>query len=88
MNARDFCFWLQGHFEFNPNLQALDEAQTELLKRHLDMVFTHEITPSFGAPEHIEALDQDHHPKKSTWVDPPKSITIPTVVGPKTILLC
>lgn len=59
MNSRDFCFWLQGMFELT-NLKALDEKQVELIRRHLQMVFIHEIDPSFP-PEQQQALSQTHH---------------------------
>lgn len=41
MKAQEFCYWLQGFFELQ-NPQSLDLKQTELIKRHLKMVFIHE----------------------------------------------
>jgi hypothetical protein len=46
MKSRDFCYWLQGLFELQ-NPKALDEKQTDLIRAHLQMVFIHEIDPSF-----------------------------------------
>ena len=49
MTSRDFCYWLQGYFELNEELndgRGLGAAQTEMVKRHLAMVFKHEIDPS------------------------------------------
>lgn len=46
MQARDFCYWLQGHFELNPTAE-LNAEQVETIKRHLNMVFIHDIDPSF-----------------------------------------
>lgn len=46
MTSRDFAYWLQGVFEL-ADIKKLDERQTELIKRHLHMVFIHEIDPSF-----------------------------------------
>jgi hypothetical protein len=46
MTSRDFCYWLQGFFELQQSDQ-LDAEQTESVKRHLSMVFKHEIDPSF-----------------------------------------
>lgn len=65
MTARDFCYWLQGFFEIHASAQksyppSLDAAQTDILKRHLAMVFKHEIDPSMGPPEHQKLLDDIH----------------------------
>ena len=65
MTSRDFCFWLQGWFELNdagtqdgpPELSA---AQTEMVRRHLAMVFKHEIDPSMGHGVHQTDLDTIH----------------------------
>jgi hypothetical protein len=42
MNTTAFCYWLQGLFEL-ANPETLDANQTELIKRHLSMVFQHDI---------------------------------------------
>jgi len=56
MTSRDFCYWLQGYFEVsghrtksNPPAErlCLDQNQVECVQRHLEMVFKHEIDPSF-----------------------------------------
>ena len=47
MNSRDFVYWLQGFMEL-ADPKSINEKQTELIKRHLNMVFFHEIDPSFG----------------------------------------
>ena len=44
MNTIDFCYWLQGHFELNPD-KPLTPEQTEAIKNHLNLVFKHEIDP-------------------------------------------
>ena len=69
MTSRDFCYWLQGLFELGEP-QALDAKQTELVKRHLAMVFIHEIDPSAGPPEKQATLDAAHTPAwKQTMPD-------------------
>ena len=55
MTSRDFCFWLQGFFELS-NEKYLSEAQTNIIKKHLAMVFVHEIDPSMPNKK----LDQIH----------------------------
>jgi hypothetical protein len=58
MKSVEFCYWLQGLFELaNPN--ELDQTQTELVKKHLAMVFKHEIDPSYG--EEVPELNEIHN---------------------------
>lgn len=59
MKARDFCYWLQGLFELS-GVEELDKRQTEMIKKHLNMVFYHEIDPSMGGEEHQGKLSQIH----------------------------
>lgn len=44
MTARDFCYWLQGHFELS-GVGPLTAEQAEMIRRHLSLVFLHEIDP-------------------------------------------
>ncbi len=66
MTSRDFCFWLQGHFELN-GAGPIDAAKADLIRRHLALVFKHEIDPSMGGSEHQEELNKIHAPP----VEPP-----------------
>lgn len=50
MKSVEFAYWLQGLFEL-AEPKTLDEKQTDLIKRHLAMVFLHEIDPSYPAKE-------------------------------------
>ncbi len=69
MQSRDFAYWLQGMFELcDP--KSLDEKQTDLIRRHLAMVFLHEIDPSAGPKEHQAELDKIHSPPKVPHWDP------------------
>lgn len=64
MTSRDFCYWLQGHFEIS-KCKEMDKAQTEMVKRHLALVFKHEIDPSYGGdPEELQAI---HDGKKKPF---------------------
>lgn len=49
MTSRDFCYWLQGYFEIlDPSGKApmaVGPAQVEIIRKHLDYVFAHEINP-------------------------------------------
>jgi hypothetical protein len=64
MKSRDFCYWLQGYFEINGEnvvtpAMALSPDQVAVIKRHLAMVFVHEIDPSFPEGQQ-KALDAAH----------------------------
>lgn len=60
MKAVEFCYWLQGVFEV-AKVTSLDAEQTDLVKRHLAMVFVHEIDPSYPAAQQ-PALNAAHRP--------------------------
>ncbi len=55
MTSRDFCYWLHGYLELasvEKNIfHCLTEAQTEVVQKHLAMVFKHEIDPSMPSPD-------------------------------------
>ncbi len=59
MTSRDFAYWLQGLFELKEP-KALNAKQTAEIKRHLALVFKHEIDPSMGDKKHQDALDAIH----------------------------
>lgn len=69
MTSRDFCFWLQGFLELEGVGESapgksfgLTTAQTECVRKHLALVFKHEIDPSMGGPKLQAALDAIHNP--------------------------
>lgn len=59
MTSRDFCYWLQGFFEIASDAVPT-AAQAECIKRHLALVFKHEIDPTFGGADKQKALDKIH----------------------------
>lgn len=61
MTSRDFCYWLQGYFEV-ANPKEITTEQLEMIKRHLNLVFKHEIDPSMGPKEHQDELNKLHNP--------------------------
>jgi len=62
MTSRDFAYWLQGFFEVS-NAETMTKEQTEVVKRHLNLVFKHEIDPSMGDEKHQQELNEIHSPK-------------------------
>lgn len=59
MTAREFCYWLQGYFELSGQT-GFTEEQLAITKKHLALVFVHEIDPSQGPAEHQAKLNQLH----------------------------
>lgn len=69
MTSRDFCFWLQGFFEVG-DPKTLTGEQLDLVKRHLNLVFIHEIDPSMGNKEEQDKLNAVHESKTPPkWPD-------------------
>lgn len=61
MTSRDFCYWLQGYFEIAGNESGgMTPKQMGMVKKHLALVFKHEIDPSYGDEEHQEELNRIH----------------------------
>lgn len=58
MKSVEFCYWLQGLFEV-AEPETLNAKQVDLIKRHLNMVFVHEIDASYPADQQ-EALNVAH----------------------------
>lgn len=79
VTSRDFCYWLQGFLEIssagsgtNPPVHApLDGAKLDTIQRHLNLVFKHEIDPSFPQ-EQQAALDAAHAPPRPPPYHEPK----------------
>lgn len=59
MTSRDFAYWLQGFFEVS-NAETITKEQTEVIKKHLNLVFFHEIDPSFGDKEKQDEMNKIH----------------------------
>lgn len=61
MTSRDFCYWLQGYLEIS-TAKTMSETELECVKKHLALVFKHEIDPSMGPTKHQEHLNAIHDP--------------------------
>ena len=53
MTTRDFAYWLQGFFEIHGKDEMTPE-QIKIVKNHLNLVFKHDIDPSFGLTKEQE----------------------------------
>lgn len=63
MTSRDFAYWLQGFFEVS-NAETITKEQTEVIKKHLNLVFFHEIDPSYtNDPNKQEQMNNIHSGK-------------------------
>jgi hypothetical protein len=60
MTSRDFCYWLQGYLELSedlpPAISVLNPKQIESIKKHLNMVFHHEIDPGFKDIDKLKSI--------------------------------
>lgn len=63
MTSRDFVYWLQGYFEINLDNTGLSVEQTDIIQKHLALVFKHEIDRSMGDQQHQSELNEIHHSK-------------------------
>ena len=49
MTTREFCYWLQGYFEIEGrNSYTLSTDQCDTIRKHLSLVFAHDIDPAAG----------------------------------------
>ncbi len=60
MKSRDFCYWLQGWFEINNPKSASGEV-LDVIQKHLNLVFKHEIDPNMGNEAHQNELNNIHN---------------------------
>lgn len=64
MKASEFCYWLQGYIEIGHDQMhevGLNREQVEIMKRHLALVFKHELDKEHGTPEHQAELQAIHN---------------------------
>lgn len=79
MKSTEFCYWLQGFFEISGAIRpsdphgSLTSEQVNMIKAHLNMVFIHEIDPSYPK-EQQEALNTAHDGSKWTLNTPPLDV--------------
>ncbi len=67
MKATEFCYWLQGLFELGQPTELTAE-QTAAIKAHLDMVFIHEIDPSYPAKQQADLNKAHGHIRPSDMI--------------------
>ena len=84
MTSRDFAYWLQGLFEL-ADPKTLNEKQTELIKRHLNLVFIHEIDPSYSDDPEVQAKLQAIHDGTTLRVGPDPDVRIVNNDDPSTV---
>lgn len=74
MKSRDFCYWFQGYLEIENPKAGLSPEKLELVKRHLNMVFAHEIDPSFGTDQEKLKKIHDEVPDDEDETDPEEQL--------------
>lgn len=73
MKTVEFCYWLQGLFELGDTTGGISSEKAELIKRHLAMVFKHEIDASYGTGQQ-SVLDAIHNAPKIGGTGPDGTI--------------
>jgi len=69
MKATEFCYWLQGLFEL-AEPETMNATQVDLVKRHLAMVFLHDIDKTYPEGEQAALNDLHDGKPKIGGVDP------------------
>lgn len=64
MRTSEFCYWLQGYFELSGD-KALNERKVEVIKRHLNLVFVHDLDPK-QIKEKLQMMHDGPEPSPST----------------------
>lgn len=70
MKSVEFCYWLQGLFEVGEPV-SLNEKQTDIIKRHLNMVFIHEIDATYPEGQQKELNEAHNGPSLELKNRPP-----------------
>lgn len=67
MKATEFAYWLQGFFEIT-NPKEINAEQTEIIKKHLNLVFYHDIDPSYSDdPKVQQVMNEIHNGDSKPW---------------------
>ncbi|HEY3799531.1 MAG TPA: hypothetical protein VGL58_14355 [Caulobacteraceae bacterium] len=83
MQSRDFCYWLQGFFELSGDVTTISAEQAAMIRRHLDMVFHHEIEPQrVGLEAPRRRPDAPAPVPDRSPVAPPQPVRDPRPEGP------
>lgn len=67
MKSSEFCYWLQGYIEIGHDQLhqvGLTHDQVEIIKKHLALVFHHELDKLHGDKNHQEELQKIHDETK------------------------
>ena len=63
MTSENFTYWLHGFFELS-EVTKLDEKQTDLIRRHLTLVYTLDDNPSIGFVKWLKGIFDESSPKE------------------------
>lgn len=61
MKASEFCYWLQGYFEL-AQTNHVTRDQVDVIKRHLALVFVHDLDPAQVADK-LQAIHDGKPPQ-------------------------
>ena len=60
MRSEHFCYWLMGCLELGGGEGGLNATQVATIKRHLSLVFAHDVDPKAGGPDVQAKLNSVH----------------------------
>jgi hypothetical protein len=83
MTTVEFCYWLQGHFELSQTKgrDGLSGDQVTTIRNHLDLVFKHDIDPSYSKDPKVQAAMQATHDGAPLDLFPPGFTPGPDGIG-------
>lgn len=79
MKSVEFCYWLQGFYEIADPQNGLTAEQTDMIKRHLQLVFVHEIDPSYPKEQQI-VLNKIHSDHVGDELEPGPAFVKPIIM--------
>lgn len=79
MKSSEFAYWLMGFFEISGDIKSLNEEQIQMIRKHLALVFYHEIDPSYTKDPTKQQEMNDIHgtPIKYDFLEKPPFLSPP-----------
>lgn len=87
MTPQEFCYWLQGFFEINGNVESITKEQAKIIQQHLKLVFKKDsLNIDINKLPFIPCPEYDYPRDNSLWkrpdMEPRRYETIVTCYNP------
>lgn len=73
MTSQSFCYWLQGYLEVSKP-KTISKEEVDMIQKHLNLVFVHEIDPSMGNKIEQNKLNNIHNTTKIGQIFPDSAL--------------